>query len=60
MKTYLIYYFIRLGGLLMGFENIKMIKSGCWICDENSFVRLLIHGVFYIFAPEPGSSLLGE
>ncbi|KAF5286109.1 hypothetical protein FQA39_LY16392 [Lamprigera yunnana] len=48
----------KLSGILLGYENIKLLSQGT-IVDDSFFVHLDISANFYLFKPEVGKVLTG-
>ncbi|XP_063241140.1 uncharacterized protein LOC134541556 [Bacillus rossius redtenbacheri] len=48
-----------LGGIFLGYSNLKLIQSKGLISYDDSFVHLDISADFYVFSPKEGSVLTG-
>lgn len=52
-------FHFRLGGILLGYENIVIQSSSGFINNDNCFVHVNVEGDFYVFNPEVGQLLKG-
>lgn len=49
----------RLGGILLGYDNIVLDSNDGYINDDSCFMHINIEGNFYVFKPEIGQLLKG-
>lgn len=52
-------YCRHLNGILLGYDNVKLLSSDGLICDDSCFVHTDIEADFYVFKPEIDSTLQG-
>lgn len=50
---------LRLGGVVVAYEKLRLTSPSGWLFDTNPFIHLRVSAHFFVFCPAAGKTLKG-